>query len=316
MTVDVVAAGGCTVDIVYSADGRTRGRQLGGNAIYAAAGARTWQLRTGVMAFRGTGLPEGWDGLLAALEINTEGLIPVDVPASVTEFYYDRDGHRTQRVWSQDGSGVPMPYLPAETGEPIRRLRLSAEHIPAAYLHALGVHVGPTHADAQRALVTAFASVGVLTLDPYPHFMAEATDAELKTLLGRVTAFLPSYEEVRVRYPALEIEEALDQIAAFARVATVIKLGRRGALLHDRAAGRRHMVPAVPVAATDPTGAGDAFCGGVLAGLVQECGLLEAVARGTVSASFAVEDFGLSALMRATPAERNRRLRWVLERIQ
>lgn len=316
MTVDVVAAGGCTVDIVYAADGTTRGWQLGGNAIYAAAGARIWRLRTGVVAFRGTGLPEGWDKVLAALEIDTEGLIPVDVPASVTEFFYGADGERTQRVWSQAGSGGAVPYLPAETGEPIRRLRLSADHVPERYRHARGAHVGPTHGDAQRALITAFAPVAVLTLDPYPHLMAEATDEELRSLLEPVTAFLPSREEVGVRFPDLAPEDALDRLAEFARVTTVIKLGRRGALLYDRAAGRRHLVPAVPVPVTDPTGAGDAFCGGVLAGLVEACGVLEAAARGAVSASFAVEDFGLSAMLRATPAERDRRLRWVLERVQ
>src|SRR2546425_11714775 len=38
------------------------------------------------------------------------------------------------------------------------------------------------------------------------------------------------------------------------------------ALVYDRATGRRHAVPAVPVHAKDPTGAGDAFCGGFLAG--------------------------------------------------
>jgi ribokinase len=314
--VDVVAAGGCTVDIVYAADGRTRGRQLGGNAIYAAAGASTWQLRTGIVAFRGTGLPEGWDELLAALQIDMAGLIPVGVPASVTEFFYNADGERTQRVWSRDDSGATVPYLPVETGEPIRKLRLSAEHLPEHYRHARGAHVGPTHADAQRALVKAFAPIGVLTLDPYPHLMAEATDDELGLLLEHVTAFLPSHEEVRVRYPDLATEEALDRIALFARVGTVIKLGRQGALLYDRPTGRRHVIPAVPVAVIDPTGAGDAFCGGVLAGLVEACSLLEAVARGAVSASFAVEDFGLSAILRATPGERDRRLRWVLERVQ
>ncbi len=316
MTVDIVAAGGCTVDIVHAADGTTRGQQLGGNAIYAAAGARIWDLRTAVVALRGTGLPEGWDELLADLGIDTEGLIPVDVPASMTEFFYSADGERTQRVWSHAGIGAAVPYLPAETGEPIRRLRLSGDHVPERYRHARGAHVGPTHGDAQRALIKAFAPVTVLTLDPYPYLMAEATDEELRSLLEPVAAFLPSHEEVRARFPDLAPEAALDRLAGFARVATVIKLGRRGALVYDRAAGRRHAIPAVPVAVIDPTGAGDAFCGGMLAGLVEARGVLETVARGAVSASFAAEDFGLSAILRAMPAERDRRLRWVLERVQ
>ncbi len=304
------------MDIVYAADGTTSGRQLGGNAIYTAAGARIWNLRTGVVALRGTGLPEGWDELLADLGIDTKGLIPVDVPASTTEFFYSADGERTQRVWSHADSGAAVSHLPAETGEPIRRLRLSADHVPERYRHAGGAHVGPTHEDAQRALTKAFAPVTVLTLDPYPSLMAEATDEELRSLLEPVAAFLPSQEEVRARFPDLAPEDAIDRFSGFARVATVIKLGRRGALVYERAAGRRHAIPAVPVAVIDPTGAGDAFCGGVLAGLVEGRGVLESVARGAVSASFTVEDFGFTAILRATPAERDRRLRWVLERVQ
>ena len=316
MTVDVLTVGGCTVDIVHAADGTTKGRQLGGNAIYAAAGARVWGLRPGVVAFRGTGVPDGWGELLAALEIDIEGMVPVGVPASVSEFFYSRNGERTQRIWSPQGSGIGVPYLPADTGEPIRRLRLTPEHIPRRYSDVRGAHLGPIHGDAQRAMADALAGLGILTLDPYPHVMAELTEEDLRTLLARVTAFLPSREEVRVRFPKLAPEAALDRLAPLARVATVVKLGGRGALVHDRATGRRHAVPAVPVHVKDPTGAGDAFCGGFLAGLVEGRGVLGAAACGSVSASFAIEDFSLEGMRRSKPTERDRRARWVLERVK
>ncbi|MGH2402965.1 MAG: carbohydrate kinase family protein [bacterium] len=313
MTVDIVTVGGCTVDIVYAADGFTPGRQLGGNAIYAAAGARVWGLRPGVVALRGTGIPNGWENMLASLEIDTGGMVPVDVPASVTEFFYDRDGERTQRVWTPHGSGAVVPYLPADTGEPIRRLRLAPEHIPAHYLDARGAHLAPIAGDAQREMTRALCHLDVLTLDPYPHVMAEWTHEDLKTLLARAAAFLPSRDEVRARFRDLTPEAALDRLATLARIATVIKMGRRGALVYDRVAGRRDAVPAVPVQVKDPTGAGDAFCGGFLAGLLEGRNALGAAACGAVSASFAIEDFSLDGIRRATPAERDRRTRWVLE---
>jgi ribokinase len=316
MTVEVMTIGGCTVDIVHTPDGGTRSPQLGGNAIYAAAGAGVWDLRPGVVTLRGTGLPNGWEELLATLGIDTAGMVPVGVPASVTEFFYDHEGERTQRVVMPQGSGPPASYLPSDTGEPIRRLRLAPEHIPAGYWGVRGAHLAPFHGDAQRAMANALAGLGVLTLDPYPHVMAELTEGDLQTLLGSVTAFLPSREEVRARFPGLDLEVALDRLAPFLRVATVIKRGRRGALVDDRAAGRRYAVPAVPVQATDPTGAGDAFCGGFLAGLIDGRGPLGAAACGSVSASFAVEDFSLDGLRRVTPTERDSRLRWVLDHVQ
>ena len=315
MSVDVVTVGGCTVDIVRAADGSTRGRQLGGNALYAAAGARLWGRRPGVIAFRGTGMPEGWAEELEALEIDTEGLVPVDVPASVTEFFYDSEGERVQRVWSPEGGGKTVRSLPADTGEPIRRLRLTPRQVPERYRSALGAHLAPIHGDAQRELAYTLAAFGVLTLDPYPHVMSDVSDDELGALLAHVAAFLPSREEVRARFPDLSAEEALQRLAPLTREATVIKLGRSGALVHERASGRRYAVPGVPVHVVDPTGAGDAFCGGFLAGLLDRS-VPEAAAWGAVSASFAIEDFGFEGLRRATPGERDRRERWVLEHVQ
>ncbi len=316
MTVDVITVGGCTVDIVHAADGTTRGQQLGGSAIYAAAGARVWGLRPGVVAFRGTGLPEGWTEVLAALEIDTEGLIPVEFHASVTEFFYDAEGARTQRVWMPDANGPVTAHLPADTGEPIRRLHLSPDRLPARYWDAGGAHLGPLPLAAQRAMAQGLERLGLLTLDPYPHLMADATDDDLKALLAPVAAFLPSLQEVRARYPGDSAEQVLGRLAALSGVTTVIKQGRHGSLVYDRRSGRRYAVPAVPVTAKDPTGAGDAFCGGVLAGLVQGRSIVDAVACGTVSASFVVEDFCLDGALNAAPAERDRRVRWVTEHVQ
>lgn len=316
MTVGVVIVGGCTVDIVHAADGTSHGRQLGGNAIYAAAGARLWGVRPGIVALRGTGLPEGWSETLAALEIDTQGLVAVDVSASVTEFFYDHEGERTQRVWTPEGSSPPVPHIPADTGEPIRRLRLKPEHVPPNYHAARGAHLAPIRGDAQHAMAAALSSLGMLTLDPYPHVMANLSDADLRSLLAPVAAFLPSRDEVRARFPELSPEEVLDRLGTLTAVATAIKLGRHGALVYDRTTDRRYAVPAVPIQAKDPTGGGDAFCGGFLAGLVEGRGVLGAAAWGAVAASFAIEDFSLDGVKHAADDERDRRARWVLEHVQ
>ncbi len=52
-------------------------------------------------------------------------------------------------------------------------------------------------------------------------------------------------------------------------------------------------VPAVPTNVIDPTGAGNAYCGGFLAGYVQTSDVLTAARYGAVAASFLVEQAGL-----------------------
>ena len=56
----------------------------------------------------------------------------------------------------------------------------------------------------------------------------------------------------------------------------------------------------MPVDTVDTIGAGDAYCGGFLAGLVETGDPLEAGLRGTVSASFAVQGYGAQAGMGTT----------------
>jgi gamma-glutamyltranspeptidase/glutathione hydrolase len=94
--------------------------------------------------------------------------------------------------------------------------------------------------------------------------------------------------------------------SAFARLGVpevVVTLGARGSLVY--AGGRTEEVPARPVAEdVDPTGAGDAFAGGLLghlarAGTLDDRTLCRAVLHGAVCASFAVEQFSVDGIERA-----------------
>jgi 2-dehydro-3-deoxygluconokinase len=69
-----------------------------------------------------------------------------------------------------------------------------------------------------------------------------------------------------------------------------------------------HEWPARAARVVDPTGAGDAFASGVLAGLLRGDDLPRALRRGVVSASFALEEWGCAGLLRATPAQAEARL--------
>ncbi|HEX6061507.1 MAG TPA: PfkB family carbohydrate kinase [Candidatus Limnocylindria bacterium] len=99
--------------------------------------------------------------------------------------------------------------------------------------------------------------------------------------------------------------------------AVIAKRGARGATLITRDAA--HALPAYPIAAIDPTGAGDALAGafvGRLArnGRADETGLREALAAGMAAASFAVASFGVEALAAATIGELRSRAAWLAER--
>ena len=101
-------------------------------------------------------------------------------------------------------------------------------------------------------------------------------------------------------YGADDPEHAAPALAGLGPQAVVIKLGRDGSLVYERAADRLTHVPIYPAVAQDPTGAGDAYCGGFLAGYLLTQDAVRAAQHGTVSASYVVEAIG--ALATAVPS--------------
>ena len=124
----------------------------------------------------------------------------------------------------------------------------------------------------------------------------------------RLDALLPSERELALMVPGLSATGGLTRLAALGAKTTVVKLGPVGALVLAEGAAKPLHIPALPVTARDPTGAGDAFCGGFLAGLLRGVDPIVAACCGTVAASFAVEAPGPFHLLDANRAEARRRL--------
>jgi len=92
-------------------------------------------------------------------------------------------------------------------------------------------------------------------------------------------------------------------------------MGEQGSLIRTPD-GEGWLIPAVPASIVDVTGAGNAYCGGFLTGLGDGVSPTEAAMRATVSASFALEQFGLPGWQEAPVEEANRRLDWVRKRVE
>lgn len=138
----------------------------------------------------------------------------------------------------------------------------------------------------------------------------------------------PAFEGLIVRTAVVSLNESelaqltgeRDVIAAGRRLvargprAIIAKRGARGAMLVT--SERVHVLPAYPVDAIDPTGAGDALAGAFIGRLARtgredDGGLHDAFAAGMAAASFAVESFGVDALAAATPADLAARAKWL-----
>ena len=133
---------------------------------------------------------------------------------------------------------------------------------------------------------------------------------DLRSLLQGVTAFLPSEDEIRNLFwgRTTDLWEMAETLANFGCEIIVIKRGGRGQLVYERSNEMKWEIPAYPSRLVDSTGAGDAFCGGFLAGYAATLDPLQAAMWGNISASFAIEGSGAFYLLDSLPGLAQARL--------
>ena len=325
MTPDLVAVGGLTVDNVISADGRVALAQSGGNGAYSAVGATVWTPSVGLVSCAVSSYPRKTLERLQAHGVDLGGVAWSDeCLAACHWFIYDAEG------WRDEGLASPPEAL-AEAGFPTDQLSkeevrhwrhhlaariapdeinyssfrdrhpLSPAQVPGDWRNTKGVHLAPSQPDVMLTMLDHFAPGGaIFTADPGGH-LAHRPLHEIAPILARLDAFLPSEVELRAMVPGAGLVDALAVLADRCPGAIMVKLGSEGALVWDRTMSRAVQVPAVPAETLDPTGAGDSFCGGVLAGLVETGDPLIAARHGAISASRTVARFGADG---ALPANR------------
>jgi ribokinase len=113
-------------------------------------------------------------------------------------------------------------------------------------------------------------------------------------VLGALTAFLPSEGKLRSLFwgQTNDLWAMLESIGSYGSEIVVVKRGSQGQAVYDVKGHHKWEIPAYPARPADPTGAGDAFCGGFLAGYKLTYDPLEAALHANVSASLKVEGTG------------------------
>ena len=171
----------------------------------------------------------------------------------------------------------------------------------ARVLHVSGITLAISESARATALAAArIANEAQVCVSFDPNFRpalwpAEAARAAAEELLPHVDIALPSGpEESEQLFGLASAEETADYLRGFGAYAVAVKLGEGGVYL-STADGKRH-VPALPVPrVADTTGAGDAFDGAFLHGLVRNMPPLEAARLGVAMAGLKVRGRGAIA---------------------
>ncbi len=306
---------GClTLDSVVTASGDRFASVCGGNALYSAAGMAIWERRVGIVTRAGSDYPEDCLQPFEDAGIALSGVHPrSDQPGLHVAFAYGPHGSRTHGLPREVLAAIPAEerwMFVDDTHEEDRYLAFTPRpsDIPAPWMADLsGAHLPQLRRESQASLARALRESRPdlrVTLDAW-HGAAGLEPADSR-LLEDVDAFLPSEDDARRLCPGRSAPEAARDFQSHGARHVVIKLGDAGCLVRT-AEGDTWHIPAYPAAAIDPTGAGDAFCGGFLVGLHETGDPVLAAAFGTISASFVVEQptaAGTLVVKRTTAVER------------
>jgi sugar/nucleoside kinase (ribokinase family)/fructoselysine-6-P-deglycase FrlB-like protein len=289
---DVIIVGNLTIDDVILPNGEATMASLGGNAIHAATAARLWQLPVGIVARVGEDFPVDALDQLRGAGLDTGGMRPIDGPTVRNWVIYEDDGRRHwiyRTALERRFEVAPRPDdLPEAWMAPGRDAVVHVAAMPIAAAIALVRHLRRARANAGAA--------GRLRITLDTHEAWDAGRDDVLALARDVDVFIPSREELAAVLGYDDPERGSAELVADGIASVVVKCGADGALVVGES-GPVTAVPAAEVKVADVTGAGDAFCGGLAAGLALGDDLVSATRRGAATAGAAVRSSGSLRLL-------------------
>jgi sugar/nucleoside kinase (ribokinase family) len=184
--------------------------------------------------------------------------------------------------------------------------------LPPAFRDASYVFLGNIDPELQLGVLDQVKEPKLVACDTMNYWIQSKRDVLLE-LLRHIDMLIVNDSEARELSGEWNIYRAARWLLTRGPRIAVVKQGEHGAILMEQ--DYTFKVPAYPLEEVfDPTGAGDAFAGGVMAHLARsgdltEANLRRAMVYGAAMGSFAVEEFGIRRFERVTAGELAARVR-------
>ncbi len=293
----IVAVGTVSLDTIESAGAVARD-VLGGSAPYFGAAARLC-CSVEMVGVVGEDFPEEHLSRLSDTGIGVSGITRHPGETFRWHARYGRDGSRETVETNRERALAAMPVAPAGLRDP------------------RALFLGSTDPSVQASVLAAVGTPELVVLDTMSHWIRDRR-ADFDMLTRNADVVLLNEEEASLLGGGDQAEGVRPLLESGCSW-VVVKRGEEGAIAfgHDRAIA---VTTARPQAVVDPTGAGDAFAGGLVDALARSwpdrLGMEEALARGSGLGSLAVESFSVDRLLEATPEGAASRAREVRVRVR
>jgi sugar/nucleoside kinase (ribokinase family) len=183
--------------------------------------------------------------------------------------------------------------------------------LPESYRRAKFLFLANGSPVLQMKVLDQCPGASLTVADTMDHYIRTEPN-ELRELFKRVDGLVINDSEAKLLTGDDNLVRAGNAIRKMGPSFVVLKKGEHGAMFFGE--HETYVLPAYPTErVVDPTGAGDSFAGGMM-GYLAECGSIDAktlktaLAYGTLTASFTVEDFSLDRLRQIKREDLDRRM--------
>ncbi len=287
----ILAVGTLALDSVEAPAGRVCDT-LGGSASYFAAAA-SLLAPVGVVGVVGSDYPLERLAFLERRGVDLAGVTRTTGASFRWSVRYDADLEHRETLAAN--RGVTLTTAP---------------RVPDEWRRPWALFLGSTDPSVQASVLRQIRSSELVALDTMRHWIVDR-GAEVEALLPAAQLLLVNEDEALLLGRADGLGSAAASIRARGPRWVVVKRGASGASAFGPA--ERIDVPAAAVdAVIDPTGAGDAFAGGLLGSLARQSdvsprAMARALTYGAGAGAMAVESFSVDRLRDAEPDELTRR---------
>jgi len=290
----ILVVGSVALDTIKTPSGGCR-EVLGGSATFFSVSARFFEPYVNLVAVVGKDFPQRYINLLKKKGIGLDGL--------------EIKKGKTFRWEGEYGWDFSNPRTIAT------HLNVFADFdpvIPQEYKDAKYIFLANIDPCLQNKVLSLVKNPRLVACDTMNYWI-ENKRKDLMKLLKKIDIFFLNESEARELTGKSSVVRAAREVFKMGPKKIIIKKGEHGALLFS--GNSIFSTPAYLMESIfDPTGAGDTFAGGVMGYLaaqksVNDANLRKAIVRGTIMATFAVEDFSLRRLSTVRPSDIARRLK-------
>jgi sugar/nucleoside kinase (ribokinase family) len=305
-----IVAGQLRREYIITPKGRVKVDIPGGNVLYSAVGLANWDHSIGLICKAGINFPAEDFEIIKKHGFDIRGIQISDHELDQRIFYGydvgDNKANANNPVSYFASLAIEFPksllgYSPATAvssfqSKKITPYTITLNEIPEDFWEASAAHICPLDFQSHQFIMSAVrqAHFNHITLDISSEYLSPPFWDDIPGMIEGANALLTTEDKLLKLYQgrSKDVLEIAESLASYNCPFIIIKRGMQGQYIYDHVSNKKWSLPAYPSTTADPTGAGDAFNGGFLAGLRTTYDPLEAALKGNISASLAVEGSG------------------------